>query len=35
MVALPDNRSRRMALDAIVMIRDGIVAGVPLGQHVK
>jgi len=33
--ALPDLRTRKMALDMLVLIRDGRVQGEPLGQHVK
>ncbi|WP_454299441.1 hypothetical protein [Salana multivorans] len=33
--ALPDLRTRRMALDMLVLIRDGKVRGEPLGEHVK
>jgi len=33
--ALPDLRTRKMALDMLVFIRDGKVHGEPLGQHVK
>ncbi len=33
--ALPDLRTRKMALDMLVLIRDGKVHGEPLGQHVQ
>jgi hypothetical protein len=33
--ALPDPRTRKMALDMLAFIRDGRVQGEPLGQHVK
>jgi hypothetical protein len=33
--ALPDLRTRKMALDMLVLIRDGRVRGEPLGEHVK
>jgi hypothetical protein len=33
--ALPDLRTRKMALDMLVLIRDGKTSGEPLGQHVK
>lgn len=33
--ALPDLRTRKMALDMLAFIRDGRVRGEPLGQHVK
>lgn len=33
--ALPDLRTQKMALDMLVLIRDGKVRGVPLGEHVK
>lgn len=33
--ALPDLRTRKMALDMLALIRDGRVRGEPLGQHVK
>ena len=33
--ALPDLRTRKMALDMLVLIRDGKVHGEPLGEHVR
>jgi hypothetical protein len=33
--ALPDLRTRKMALDMLVLIRDGKVRGEPLGEHIK
>jgi len=33
--ALPDLRTRKMALDMLVLVRDGKAHGEPLGQHVK
>lgn len=33
--ALPDLRTKKMALDMLAFIRDGRVQGEPLGQHVK
>lgn len=33
--ALPDLRTRKMALDMLAFIRDGRVRGEALGQHVK
>jgi hypothetical protein len=33
--ALPDMRTRKMALDMLAFLRDGRVQGVALGQHVK
>ncbi len=33
--ALPDLRTRKMALDMLVLIRDGKARGEPLGEHVK
>lgn len=33
--ALPDLRTRKMALDMLVLIRDGKVRGELLGEHVK
>lgn len=33
--SLPDLRTRKMALDMLVLIRDGRVQGEPLGRHVK
>lgn len=31
--ALPDLKTKRMALDMLVLVRDGKVAGVPLGNY--
>lgn len=33
--ALPDLRTRTMALDMLVLLRDGKVRGEPLGEHVR
>jgi len=33
--ALPDQRTQKMALDMLVLIRNGKVHGEPLGAHVK
>lgn len=33
--ALPDLRTKKMALDMLALIREGRVKGEPLGQHVK
>ena len=33
--SLPDQRTQKMALDMLVLIRDGRVRGEPLGEHVK
>lgn len=33
--ALPDLRTRKMALDMLVLIREGKARGKPLGEHVK